>query len=191
MSGEIGLYEKYGFEKIGNMTTVYGTVDQLFRRKVRGGRKLEAVVPALEDMWFRESLLADEETMSYNHAWGGTIAFPKEKWQDWYDCWVVDHENRRYYQYLKDENGFVGEIAYHYDPEYEGCVADVIIHSKYRGRGYGARGLELLCAAAKENGVDVLYDDIAIDNTAAGLFLKQGFYEEYRTEDKIILKKNL
>jgi diamine N-acetyltransferase len=36
-------------------------------------------------MWFRESLMADEETMSYNHAWGGTIPFPKERWKGFYE----------------------------------------------------------------------------------------------------------
>ena len=152
---------------------------------------LELVIPTLEDMWFREKLLADEETMSYNHAWGGTISFPEEKWQNWYDRWVKNHENKRYYRYLKDENGFVGEIAYHYDPEYDGYVADIIIFFQFRGRGYGAQGLELLCNAAKENGIRVLYDDIAIDNTAINLFKKQGFYEVCRTEEKIILKKDL
>ena len=152
---------------------------------------LELVVPALEDMWFREKLLADEETMSYNHAWGGTIPFPQENWRDWYDYWVVNHEGRRYYRYLKDENGFVGEIAYHYDPEYDGYVANVLVYSEYRGRGYGAQGLALLCDAAKENGIRVLYDDIAIDNPAIHLFLWQGFFEERRTEEKIILKKEL
>ena len=30
MSGEIGLYEKYEFEKIGDYQTIYGTTDQLF-----------------------------------------------------------------------------------------------------------------------------------------------------------------
>ena len=30
MSGEQGLYEKYGFEKIGDFHTIYGTTDQLF-----------------------------------------------------------------------------------------------------------------------------------------------------------------
>lgn len=30
MSGEIGLYEKYGFEKLGNYKTIYGSTDQLF-----------------------------------------------------------------------------------------------------------------------------------------------------------------
>lgn len=152
---------------------------------------LEVYKPTLEDLWFRESLMADEETMSYNHAWGGTIPFPKESWADWYDYWIVNHENRRYYRYLKDENGFVGEIAYHYDPEYDGCVADIIIFSKFRGKGYGDKGLELLCSAAGENGVTVLYDDIAIDNPAIGLFLKHGFYEDYRTEEKIVLKKDV
>jgi len=152
---------------------------------------LKAITPALEDMWFRESLMADEETMAYNHAWGGTIPFPKEDWEDWYDYWVVNHEGKRYYRYLQDGNGFVGEIAYHYDSEYDGYVANIIIHSKYRGQGYGAQGLTLLCEAAKAAGANAIYDDIAIDNTAIKLFLKQGFNECYRTEEIILLKKEL
>ena len=32
MSGEVGLYEKYGFQKLGDMETIYGTTDQLFAR---------------------------------------------------------------------------------------------------------------------------------------------------------------
>lgn len=152
---------------------------------------LELITPTLEDMWFRESLMADEETMSYNHAWGGTIPFPKEDWEDWYDYWVANPEDERFYRYLKDENGFVGEIAYHYDSEYDGYVANVIVLARYRGKGYGARGLELLCEAAKANGIAALYDDIAIDNTAIRLFLKQGFAEQYRTDEIILLKKDL
>ena len=34
MSGEVGLYEKYGFEKIGYYATIYGTTDQLFQRNL-------------------------------------------------------------------------------------------------------------------------------------------------------------
>ncbi len=30
MSGEIGLYEKYGFIKLGDYQTIYGSIDQLF-----------------------------------------------------------------------------------------------------------------------------------------------------------------
>ena len=163
--------------------------DRIGKRKAV--RMLETVIPGLEDLWFRERLLADEETMSYNHAWGGTVPFPEEKWQKWYDHWIVHPDDQRYYRYLKDENGFVGEIAYRYDPGYDGYVANIIIFSAFRGKGYGAEGLELLCAAAKENGITLLYDDIAVDNPAVRLFLRHGFYEDHRTEEKIVLKKDL
>ena len=154
------------------------------------GMKLH--IPALEELWFKEAMLADPETMSYNHAYGGTIPFPREKWAAWYDRWIMHHENKRFYRYLKlDDGTFVGEIAYHPDEERGITIADVIVHAKYRGRGYGRTGLNLLCRAAKENGVDVLYDDIAVDNPAVTLFLRCGFAEEYRTDAIIMLKKQL
>jgi len=34
LSGEIGLYEKYGFRKIGEVETIYHTVEQLFVREI-------------------------------------------------------------------------------------------------------------------------------------------------------------
>ena len=34
LSGESGLYEKYGFEKIRDVGTIYGTVDHLFQKGV-------------------------------------------------------------------------------------------------------------------------------------------------------------
>ena len=34
MSGELGLYEKYGFVKIGDYKTIYDAVDQLFYREL-------------------------------------------------------------------------------------------------------------------------------------------------------------
>ncbi len=148
--------------------------------------------PSLDDLWFRQEMMADPATMSYNRAWGGTIPFPEEKWRCWYDRWIVNHENKRFYRYLKDNSGrFVGEIAYHYDDERDIFLADIIIHAPYRGRGYGGIGLELLCDAAKKNVIDILYDDIAADNPAAGMFLKHGFVEEFRTEEMIMLRKEL
>lgn len=148
--------------------------------------------PKYEDLWFRQMMLADEETMSYNHAWGGTISWPKEKWKDWYNYWISAPGGTRYYRYLINSDGqFVGEIAYHYDPDIHHEIANVIIYSQYRGKGYGGEALDLLCSAAKDNGVSDLYDDIAIDNPGIKLFLKHGFTEEYRTEEKIFLKKRL
>ncbi len=34
MSGEIGLYEKYGFIKLGDYETIYGSIDQLFVQSI-------------------------------------------------------------------------------------------------------------------------------------------------------------
>ncbi len=154
--------------------------------------KIVPCVPSRDDLWFRQAMMADPETMSYNHAWGGTIPFPEDKWNDWYDYWITNHENKRYYRYLKNPaNRYVGEIAYHYDDDRCIFVADVIVPAAQRGIGYGGRGLELLCEAAQKNGVTLLYDDIAIDNPATPLFRKHGFVEEYRTDEIIMLKKDL
>ncbi len=91
----------------------------------------------------------------------------------------------------KDRNEFVGEIAYHLDLEKNIYLANIIIYSKYRGKGYGKRGLSLLCQAAKENGCIELYDDIAADNPSVQLFLSMGFVVDYATEEVIMVKKVL
>ena len=92
--------------------------------------------PKLEDLWFRQAIMSDPETMSYNQAWGGTIPFPREKWADWYDYWIAS-PNKRFYRYITTgkSRSFVGEAAYHYDSEYDGYVANVIVFSKDRGKG--------------------------------------------------------
>lgn len=153
---------------------------------------ISVYTPEYEDLWFRESMLADEETMSFNRAWGGTIAFPREKWKDWYDRWIADPEGKRLYRYVRNEEGaFVGEIAYHYDGRLDGFAANVIISAAHRGHGYGGQALDMLIGIAEENGLTVLYDDIAIDNPAVGLFTARGFCEVSRTEKTIVLRKDL
>lgn len=148
--------------------------------------------PRYEDLWFRQQMLADEATMAYNHAWGGTIAFPEERWESWYERWIRNPEGKRYYRYLKNEAGdLVGEISYHYDDDEALFLASVIVYAQYRGKGFGGQALDLLCDAAKANGVSVLYDDIAIDNPAISMFLKHGFQEERRTKEQVYLRKRL
>ena len=151
---------------------------------------LDLYTPKYEDLWFRKLFMSDEATMSYNHNCGGTIYFPESKWQGWYERWIENAGDKRFYRYLRNENlEFVGEIAYYYDGER--YIADIIICSKYRGRGYGREGLRLLCDEAKKHGIEELYDDIAIDNSAVNLFLQMGFVEEYRTPEIIMVKKRL
>lgn len=149
--------------------------------------------PALEELTFRQTLLADEATMAYNHAYGGTIDFPRERWADWYRRWIEDTSGARFYRYLYDcqTDAFAGETAYHFDEELDGYVCDVIVHAACRGKGYGRQGLALLCGVAKENGVLRLYDNIALDNPSVGLFLESGFREVRRTEAYILVAKDL
>lgn len=153
---------------------------------------LTLVTPDLDDLWFREKLMSDEETMSYNAKWGGTITFPKETWEVWYDTWVRNAGCNRYYRYLMNqENEYVGEIAYHYDISRNIYICDVIILAQYRNRGYGTEGIQQLCIEAKKNGVSALYDDIAAENPSYKLFLKNGFEIEYKNKDVVMVKRKL
>ena len=133
---------------------------------------MKLYTPTIEDLWFREKMLGDEQTMSYNHAYGGTIPFPEERWKSWYDRWITNHENKRFYRYIKENDTFIGEVAYHFDEERQRYMADVIVYAPYRKKGYGSKALLLLCDVAKDNGINELYDDIAIDNPSIELFLK-------------------
>ena len=154
--------------------------------------KLILYRPELDELIYREKWLNDPETMSYNHAYGGTIAFPRERWADWYARWIGD-EGERYYRYLRlgDGGEFVGNISYHYDEGFDGYLCEVLISAPYRGRGFGRQGLALLCKAARANGVKRLLDNIAIDNPAVTMFLWDGFRERGRTDEFIFLEKEL
>lgn len=154
--------------------------------------RLTIYKPEYEDLWFRQLLLADEKTMSYNHSYGGAVTFSKEKWDEWFNYWIVNNEGKRYYRYLVDEeDNFIGEIAFYYDDEFDQYIGNIIIYAKYRCKGLGEIALNMLCFAAKKNGIQVLYDNVAIDNPAIDFLLKRGFVEEYRTEEYVMLKKNL
>lgn len=154
---------------------------------------LELIKPKLEELNFKQELLSDETTMSFNNIYGGTIDFPKERWLIWYQKWIESNNPNYFYRYLysKELNVYVGEVAYHYEEETDRYLCDVIIHAKYRNKGFGKEGLNLLCKCAKENGIHVLYDDILLDNPSVYLFLKNGFIEEKRTDEIVIVKKNL
>ena len=154
--------------------------------------KLTLYRPELDDLAYREKWLSDPETMAYNHAYGGTIPFPQECWADWYARWIRDEEGC-YYRYLRlGENGeFVGNISYHYDEESDKYECEVLIYAPYRGRGLGQQGLALLCEAARANGVKRLLDNLAIDNPSVSMFLRGGFRERMRTDEFILVEKDL
>ena len=149
--------------------------------------------PGLEELSFRQELLADPDTMAYNHAYGGTIRFPRERWVDWYARWVEDGTGERFYRCLRRESdgALVGEAAYHWDEELGEFICDVIVEARYRGRGYGRQGLALLCEAARDQGVARLCDNIALDNPSVSLFLSMGFRERLRNEEYVLVERTL
>ncbi len=153
---------------------------------------LKLLKPKYEELVFRQELLSDKETMSYNAKWGGTIDFSPDRWRDWYEEWILNH-NKCFYRYLysEEKNAFIGEVAYHFDDEFQCYICDIIIKSCYRGQGFGKTGLMLLLQEAKKQGISVIYDNIAADNTAVKLFEKFGFIEKWRNEDFIMLEKHL
>ncbi len=136
---------------------------------------LKLYKPELNDLWFRQSVLSDYDTMSYNKSWGGTIPFPKEKWSSWYEHWVCDDKDKRFYRYLLDDetNEFVGEIAFHYDEARNIFICNIIVLARLRRKGYGTEGLKLLCESAKNIGIDIIYDDIAADNPSVKFFFEE------------------
>ncbi len=154
--------------------------------------RLRLIKPTVEELDFRQELLSDEATMSYNKAYGGTIPFPRERWSQWHSKWISSEDSRYFYRYLfsVEEARLVGEVAYHQD-NIGRWLCDVLIHADARGRGYGGEGLELLCNAAAENGIFELYDVIAADNPSVGLFLRHGFSAVSRDEAAVTVKRTL
>lgn len=151
------------------------------------------VKPSLSEMSFRQELLSDEKTMSYNHAYGGTIDFPIYKWDKWYNKWIGANDERYLYRYIYSNqfNCFVGETAYHYIEESDRYICDVIVHDKYRNHGFGKAGLNLLCQEAKNHGIIELYDEILLDNSSIHLFMKNGFEIVEQTDTCFVVKKKL
>ncbi|WP_253692608.1 MULTISPECIES: GNAT family N-acetyltransferase [unclassified Treponema] len=159
--------------------------------KLEAEMTVKLYTPAIEDLWFREKIMNDEKTMAYNHSWGGTVPFPCHKWEQWYNKWIANNDDKYFYRYIKNDNEFVGEAAYHFDDKRRIYIANVIIYAPQRKKGYGRTALMLLCENAKCNGVKEIFDDIAIDNPAIRLFISCGFKEEYRTNEYVMLKKIL
>lgn len=160
---------------------------------VIGSQDLTMYRPARDELDFRQRLLSDPATMAYNHASGGTIAFPPERWPEWYARWMECETGERFYRYLRREadGAFVGEVSYHYDEDLRMFLCDVLVAAQYRGFGHGGQGLALLCEAAKGNGLTQLCDNIAADNPSVALFLRAGFRELLRNDQYILVEKKL
>lgn len=153
---------------------------------------IRLIKPEFKELSFRQKLIGDAETMAYNKKWGGAVAFPPEKWSQWYECWV-GAPDRRFYRYIYSRKyaAFVGEVAFRFDEALQCYICDVLVQHCYRGQGVGRAGLMLLLDEARRQGISVIYDNIAPDNPAIKLFRRCGFVETWRNDDFIMLEKRL
>ena len=123
--------------------------------------------------------------MSFNHNYGGTIVFNESNYKAWYEKWI--NGNDRYYYYVYLDDTFVGEAAYYLDNgKY---MISIIVDNRYRNMGIGNVALNLLIDDAKQKGISVLYDEIAIDNPSINLFLKNGFIIVKQNNESVLIKK--
>ena len=112
-------------------------------------------VPELWELDFRQTLLSDPATMSYNagydlgfpgyHNDTGCIDFPREDWESWHARWV-GAEPERFYAYLQDPaaGGFIGEVSLHETDGPGVYEMGIVLHSSHRGKGYSRECLRLL-----------------------------------------------
>ena len=106
--------------------------------------------PEIKDLWYRQSLVENEETMSFNDINGGIFPFSESKWDMWYKKWILDP--KYYYRYIQNENDdYVGEVSYVLTDEEDTCLVCIIIEANQRNKGYGTKALEELLKVIKEN----------------------------------------
>lgn len=136
---------------------------------------LHLYVPQYHELSFREALLADPASMSWNRGGSGAddydpatgcIAFPRNVWALWYDCWI-DREPERFYAYVVDGTRPVGEVCWYRDEAGATC-AGIILKAEERGKGYCAPALKLLAQKAFcETDIERLEAEFSTARTAA------------------------
>ena len=154
-------------------------------------------VPTYVELWYRQKLLADPATMSYNRGYDldfsgydratGCISFPETAWRTWYNQWI-SREPQRFYAYVMRSDGlFLGEVDLHRSEDEPWYEMGVVLEAAHRGRGYGRPALELLLHHAfSVLKADAVRNSFEVERTAAlKLHLAAGFREIGR-EDGIV-----
>lgn len=139
-------------------------------------KNVELIIPKFEDLWYREKLMSDPNTMDYNagydlsfdgyHYDTGCIDFPKYKWEAWYEKFI--NSNDRFYAYIldKDTNEYVGYLNYHLTDE-KSYMMGIVIEGSKRGNGYMEPALLKLIQHAKASGIDALCDTVPLSREKA------------------------
>ena len=133
--------------------------------------ELRLYQPEYHELLFREQLLSDPATMSFNrgkepaedyHPHTGCIDFPRSYWALWYHFWL-EREPDNFYAVVADGRTPLGEISWFFDGNTH--QVGMILKKEHRGKGYCAPALELLAQKAFE-----AYDLPALSVTVSTAF---------------------
>lgn len=158
-------------------------------------KTVELVKPNLCDLWFRQAMLCDPETMSYNagyevsylgyHYNTGCIDFKKENWESWFNTKLKNPNF--YYAYILDveTKKFVGQVNFTLDPSSRSAAMGIVIKHEFSGQGYMRPAMQQLIAQAKNMGVKTLTDDVPKNRERAlKVFFSMGFESDGTFETK-------
>lgn len=163
--------------------------------------KINLYVPCRKDLWFRQEMLADPDTMNYNKGYGlifpeyhndtGCIDFPEENWDGWYQKWV-DAEPERFYAYLRrgEDGAFLGEVNLYRKGQPGWYEMGIVLKAEHRGRGYSSQGIKLLLRHAFETmGVAGVSNEFEPTRKAAWkLHLTAGFEPSKEETGAVLLR---
>lgn len=152
--------------------------------------QLALYVPKLDELWFRQKMLSDPDTMGYNANWDvtysgyhrdtGCIGFPEPVWAGWYERWI-GREPERFYAYIRrsSDGAWIGEVDFRYMPEQDWWDMGIVICAQYREMGYATPALRLLLEHAFcDCGVRRLHNEFEFARPRAlSVHLAAGFRE--------------
>ena len=155
-------------------------------------------IPACDELWYRQQLMQDPGTMSYNKGYDlnfagydkatGCIDFPREDWADWH-AYFVGQEPKRFYAYIirQSDGAFLGEVNVHRNEDAHWYEMGIVLEAKHRGRGYAADALGLLLRHAFEAmDADAVHNDFEETRTAAVRAHLSAGFSEYRRKNGIL-----
>ena len=189
-----GFYEKCGYSPVDTLVNYGGDMDTVFMKKI--GR-LRLHTPAFDELWYRQRMMSDPATMSYNagyeldipgyHSDTGCIDFPTERWQGWYDRFIGKEPERFYAYIVRESDGtFLGEAVLRQEGAPGRYEMGVVIEACHRGNGCSAEAMALLLDVAF-NGLhaEAVCNDFERSRAAAlRLHLNAGF--EIVREDECV-----
>jgi RimJ/RimL family protein N-acetyltransferase len=146
--------------------------------------------PTLEELKYTEILLSCKDTMSFNNKWGGTVPFPKEKWQAFYDTYLTDKTRNVYFHIYNLDHVFVGEVSARYLEDQENYMLNIKIKHEYRGNHHASDALiAFLDYMFLEQEMKVIYDDVASDNMGGIKLLESVGFQIVKSDPEVTLLK--